>query len=225
MGGANNYNLGEVDWRHWYQVRRVATGKPRLLYHRNDGDCTLLLAMSSLPQAFRSHDWVGRSLCYVCLCNCVAAEACASCVSVYQCSHGYGSWNLCQCAFYVCVWQWTRVHLAHLSYNWETCPSVAVKPTQFSAPSAGLGGVPPSSSQRQTMWCRSADSSSAPFGRVSKEGAECHGLDLPRQWSWFHSGIKVRCCLFQCRKQNQSQNYVSRSSFPCKVVVCYIGRG
>ena len=116
-----------------------------------DGNCTWLPATSSLSLAFSSHDWIRTSSCWVCVSGClgkcvphvcVCRRRCDS-VLMATCGSWYLSVSVCLLCVCVCV---SNTGLGSTlppipSGNWRTCFSVAVKPTQVGAPSAGLGEV------------------------------------------------------------------------------------
>lgn len=136
----------------------------------------------------------------------------------------YGSWDLHLCGFYMCVSQWTRVHLASLS-QWELRDMFLRGSKSHSSQCTfrRAGWDSPFSSQRHTVCWGSGDSSSAPFGRVS-EREQQKAMAWIGLWFGLHSGIKARCCLLQDCKQNQSQ-LCQQTIFSCKIAVGYMGGG
>lgn len=106
--------------------------------------------MSSLPPAFRSHEWVGINSCCVCLCICMSGKMCTSYeyVSVGICATVF-TWppmdpGICICVASICVCHSGPGSTLPLSPrgSWGTCSSGAVQPTQVSVLSTGLGGIP-----------------------------------------------------------------------------------
>lgn len=149
-------------------------------------------------------------------------------VLVWQCSHGY-LWiliSVCICVPSVCVCVSNTGLGSTLppfpSGNWRTCFSVAVKPTQVGAPSAGLGGVsfPP---VKDRLWYGHDSSSSAPLGGSAREQQSAMAQTSPACGLGFTQEEKSDVACFNAVNQTKA-NDVSRPSFSCKVAVCNIGR-